>query len=421
MCEHWHRRHRGNRLPRRGLQRRRGGRRRRCLRPNLLHAADRRHRRKRGRGCRGNLPSSCARCHSSILAKQRQGWYRHQHQARVLRSATENNGLRRWRGRWTKRHHRRHRRGRGRWLRASDGARGGKLLLLVLRLPLREHRPDHLLDLRTAKGGIRGGPRLRSSDQDISAQLPCGLGVGGRHRRDGAASTDAIHELRNAFRLERNPASAHLVQNATHRPHVRRPRVGLVLADLRAEVVGGPDLRPRACQGVRQDLCDAEVPHAQDVVLGQEEVGGLQIAVQDVPVMQMLQCQDRLREPPENPILGQGLVGPAGNLDFAGELPALAEVHEDTQHALVREALPVADDVGMLQRRKQLCLLHCIFCLLAASPADINHLADSSGTALRRHQDRTAVRALADLLDLREGMPREQCRNALLCQRRHGP
>mmetsp|Transcript_54094 Transcript_54094/g.142496 ORF Transcript_54094/g.142496 Transcript_54094/m.142496 type:complete len:286 (-) Transcript_54094:313-1170(-) len=211
-----------------------------------------------------------------------------------------------------------------------------------------KHLPHDSLHLRPLQDVVRRRPLVGVPIQHLRAELPHKVGVGVRDHWDWAPD-DLLHEAGDVRGIEGDLQGSHLVEDAAHRPDVGRPRVGLLLADLGAQVVRRPDLCLGACYGGGKDLRDTEVAHLQDV-LGEEEVAGLQVAVQDVPVVDVLQRQQTLREPSEDLVLGEGLATFSGLVYLLGEVPVLAEVHQDAEPAAVGEVLPVPDDVRVLER-----------------------------------------------------------------------
>mmetsp|Transcript_74259 Transcript_74259/g.234543 ORF Transcript_74259/g.234543 Transcript_74259/m.234543 type:complete len:313 (+) Transcript_74259:437-1375(+) len=151
-----------------------------------------------------------------------------------------------------------------------------------------EHLFHHGLHLRPRKDALRARTAGRVPVQHLRAELPQEVRIARGNRRRGPAA-DLLHEVRDAVCIEGHPQGAQLKKDAAHRPHVRGPGVRLLLADLRAEVVGGPDLRLGASRCAREDLRDAKVAHLQIPTLREEEVARLEITVQHVLVMDVLQ------------------------------------------------------------------------------------------------------------------------------------
>lgn len=83
---------------------------------------------------------------------------------------------------------------------------------------------------------------------------------------------------------------AQLVQDAAEGPDVGLGAVGLLLADLRGEIVWGADHRHGKLGSVLLLLGDPQVPNLDGVGLAHEEVDGLDVPVQDLAGMQVLQA-----------------------------------------------------------------------------------------------------------------------------------
>jgi len=86
--------------------------------------------------------------------------------------------------------------------------------------------------------------------------------------------------------------------------------------------------------------------------------------MEDVLVVDVLERQHRLGEPSEQLLLREARAAPPSLLDALGQLPALAEVHDDTEPACGAEAVAVAHDEGVPHRGQQATLLGGILSLL---------------------------------------------------------
>mmetsp|Transcript_105291 Transcript_105291/g.280352 ORF Transcript_105291/g.280352 Transcript_105291/m.280352 type:complete len:280 (+) Transcript_105291:141-980(+) len=239
----------------------------------------------------------------------------------------------------------------------------GRLLALLRLLRLLEHLPHDGLDPRLLQDDLRAGPAGGAPVEHLVGELLREVGVGVGHGRRGAAA-DLLHQRDHVGRVEGHLQGAELVEDAPHGPDVRGPGVGLLLADLRAEVVGRPDLRLRAGRGGAEHPRDAEVAHLEVPAPGEEEVPALQVAVQDVLLVDVLQREERLRHPLQDLLLGDGLARLPRELDLRGQVPPLAVGHEDAEPAAVDEVLPVLHDEGVAEGGKQAALLHGILGLL---------------------------------------------------------
>lgn len=90
---------------------------------------------------------------------------------------------------------------------------------------------------------------------------------------------------------------AELIKDDTHRPHIALEIVGLTLDDLRGEVVRRSDDSPRILHGRIKYLRDSEVPDLDDSRAGEEDVLPLEVAMEDLPIMDVLQAETYLGKP----------------------------------------------------------------------------------------------------------------------------
>ena len=122
-----------------------------------------------------------------------------------------------------------------------------------------------------------------------------------------------------------------------------------VLAQLRREVVGRA--HERLCKLGRGSQ---QPRHAQvadlDAALTEEEVAGLQIAVQDLHAVQVVQTHQRLCKVPPDVVLRQQ--HSRLPLDELRQVAAVAELHDDVQLALLAKAVVVAHDARVVQPGK---------------------------------------------------------------------
>lgn len=99
------------------------------------------------------------------------------------------------------------------------------------------------------------------------------------------------------------PQSNHLIENAAQAPNVALLVVGFLLADLGREVVWRANSCLRAVVGVLEDSGNAEITDLDLVRLGHEDVLGLEIAVKNLPVMNVLDGKAHLHKPVKNLVL----------------------------------------------------------------------------------------------------------------------
>ena len=135
-------------------------------------------------------------------------------------------------------------------------------------------------------------------------------------------------------------AHEHLVDEHARRPPVDGLAVALGLDDLGREVLGRAAERPRA---VLDQLGEAEVDDLQVALAVEQQVLGLEVAVDDVAVVEVLE-REHHRRAVEG---GGGLVELALLLQQREELAALADLEHHVQvgAVLVRRDQPYAERV----------------------------------------------------------------------------
>ena len=154
-------------------------------------------------------------------------------------------------------------------------------------------------------------------------------------------------------------AAGHLVHGAPERPHVRSVRVGFPLAQLGGHVQRGADLRVGEVVALRQRLGDAEVANLDNLEgLGEEDVSGLDVAMQDSLGVNVRETEEELDDPTHDGIFGEGHTADA--LQQAGEVATFAVRHDDAQlraggsrGALSAKHAVEAHDVGVVGRELQ--------------------------------------------------------------------
>mmetsp|Transcript_27864 Transcript_27864/g.66198 ORF Transcript_27864/g.66198 Transcript_27864/m.66198 type:complete len:241 (-) Transcript_27864:369-1091(-) len=173
---------------------------------------------------------------------------------------------------------------------------------------------------------------------------------------------DLVDQELQAARFKRMLEGGHLVEKAAERPYVTLLVILLALADLWREVVRRPDRG--GCKVVRvvEHLGDAKVAELQDPSLGDEHVLGLEVPVQDLPVVHMLQPKEELHCPVQDLLLWEKRAFPP--LQRLVEVAFRAVVHDDAKYAPLKEGLLTRDDVRMLEGLQQLCLLKGSFLFL---------------------------------------------------------
>mmetsp|Transcript_23955 Transcript_23955/g.41253 ORF Transcript_23955/g.41253 Transcript_23955/m.41253 type:complete len:363 (+) Transcript_23955:474-1562(+) len=186
------------------------------------------------------------------------------------------------------------------------------------------------------------GPLVRVFTEHLLQQLP-ELCAPARWQRRILRLADVGHEQPKVGPVKRPPQGHHLIQKTPERPHVALVVVRLVLAQLRGEVVGRAALRLSNGGGAPEDRRDAEIAHLHHLlVLAQEQVLRLQVAVQDLLAVDVLQGHAHLHEVVQDLLLAHG---EDGALEELAQVPRLRVLHHDVQVLAVLEVLDVPHDV----------------------------------------------------------------------------
>ena len=99
---------------------------------------------------------------------------------------------------------------------------------------------------------------------------------------------------------------------------------------------------------------------------------GLEVAVQDFAIVQVLERETYLDEPIGDAVLRKQLA--ALRLETPGQVAAVSVRHDDTQLSLFFEAFAVLDDVGVAQRAENRALLARSYPLLLIAARNVHHL-----------------------------------------------
>mmetsp|Transcript_17571 Transcript_17571/g.30761 ORF Transcript_17571/g.30761 Transcript_17571/m.30761 type:complete len:299 (+) Transcript_17571:494-1390(+) len=169
-------------------------------------------------------------------------------------------------------------------------------------LCLIQHLPHYCLNFWPFQDVICGRSLAWVSVQHLRTERASELRVGLGHHWHWSTH-DFLHQAGNVWRIEWHFHGAEFVEDAAHSPDVRWPGIWLFLTDFWAKVVRRANLRTSASYGARENFGNTEVAHLQATTLREEEVPRLQVSVQNVPVMDVLQRQDSLSEPPQHLIL----------------------------------------------------------------------------------------------------------------------
>lgn len=105
------------------------------------------------------------------------------------------------------------------------------------------------------------------------------------------------------------PQSAKLVEEHTDAPNVALVVVRVVLNDLRTQVVGRTDHSLGQLVGRLHNARDTEVAKLYYVICGEEDIQCFDIAMHDLAVVAVLQCEHYLREPVEDLLLREVVFG----------------------------------------------------------------------------------------------------------------
>lgn len=225
----------------------------------------------------------------------------------------------------------------------------------------------HVADHEGVREEVVGRDALRGLHLEAEADhLPQLLRV-----KLGQRLVDALLDLRVEFLEvvgpEGRPQRGHLVDHAAQRPDVALGIIGPVVPHFRTGVVGRAGLRARHTS--LGHLRDIEVAQFVAALRGAEDVGALQIAVQDVDLVEGLESAGHLDEGlPE-----LGLIEVRGPLEMLVDLlldvARICQLHDDAEglRAVVEEGVAVVDDIGvgdggedahLVQRVLLLLLLH---------------------------------------------------------------
>jgi len=129
--------------------------------------------------------------------------------------------------------------------------------------------------------------------------------------------------------LERDMKRSQLEEDATKSPHVAGIGIQLLGAYLRAEIIWCTYSLLYNGRFTIEPLRNAEVTNPQIILLRQEEVLRLDIAVDNVALVQMLQTESSLRHPTKNLRLIEQLSRSAVVSDPLREVTTFRIIHHD--------------------------------------------------------------------------------------------
>lgn len=109
------------------------------------------------------------------------------------------------------------------------------------------------------------------------------------------------------WRIKWGLQCAELIQHNAQRPDIRAHGVGLGLDHLGAQVVGRSYAGARLLDCGREDLCDSKITDLDNTLFSQEDILGLEVSVNDLPVVNVLHAQANLSKPVEHLRFGEVL------------------------------------------------------------------------------------------------------------------
>ena len=206
---------------------------------------------------------------------------------------------------------------------------------------------------------------------------------------------DGIHEVGTR---EGKFQSAQFKQHTAQGPDIHLLVVELPSHDLWSHVDRSPAVGLRHVPGPLKRLGDAKVSNLQFLFGGEEDVGRLEIPVEDVPAVDVAEARPHLLEPVHDVCFSQmsSLL-----LDEASQVASITELHHDEELALLVEVVHVLDHVLMVTASEDLYLVPAqLLVPLAPAPhADLLHDAHAaSGPGL--HLPRLPERTLPNDLNL---------------------
>ncbi len=107
--------------------------------------------------------------------------------------------------------------------------------------------------------------------------------------------------------------------------------IGLLLADFRREVVRGANGSVSAVVSMLQDPSDSEITNLDISLRGEEDVLGLQVAVQNLLIMHVVHCQGHLNQPGHYLMLREERSKLFLPGDLMKHISTLAVIHDDAQ------------------------------------------------------------------------------------------
>mgnify|MGYP003609750295 CR=1 FL=1 len=205
-------------------------------------------------------------------------------------------------------------------------------------LPVSEEGPmgEDLIDV-----GSAGRVELEEFPEQV-------LGVSGESLGNrGVLRLELAAEVGEPGDLEGRLAREQLHEEDAEAPDVRFRTVAAGENDLGGHVLVGPADRGLELQRLRQQRRPAEVADLRLEVLAQQHVLGLQVPVDDPPVVEVLETPGHLVEKPQ----GEGLFESPRRVDVEEERAPRRPLEEDVDGFIHLEGIDVLDDIGVGQFR----------------------------------------------------------------------
>mmetsp|Transcript_120582 Transcript_120582/g.257520 ORF Transcript_120582/g.257520 Transcript_120582/m.257520 type:complete len:247 (-) Transcript_120582:51-791(-) len=169
--------------------------------------------------------------------------------------------------------------------------------------------------------------------------------------------------------------SAHLVDDTTVRPNVATVVVGLLVAQLRRQVVGGAYQGVGEVRALTKNTSHTEISEPGIVCRGEEDVQCLYIAVKDTICMEVLQAEADLEEKSPDRLFLEALLVP---LQVHAQVTVLTILHDDVEGLFLQEGLHVGNNEfasGSHLAQQRDLLVRILPCLALHTP-ERNLLAD---------------------------------------------
>ena len=220
-----------------------------------------------------------------------------------------------------------------------------------LRRPPRSHRPVRpapvlACDERPQPRPLLGRPRQRAPGKGPEPRAVR------RGQRLGVLLGDARDQRRNGLGAEGLPQGHRLVQDAAQRPNVAPLVVRPAVAELGAQVVRRAHHRARErVTAVAQSLGQPKVGELDGALAlaREEDVGRLDVAVQDPSVVHVRDGADELHQPRAHQPLRNELLPLRLRPDHTAERAAVGELEHDVQRAGLHKVREHPDDVGVAE------------------------------------------------------------------------